>query len=89
MFEHQTPDSLKGVADDRALCVELCSVPNMLPTTAAARSKMGTAGLDAIGARLDQAPNSSLEHLLPGSDVGELDAITGHAAVDEYDTTIG
>ena len=89
MFEHETPDSFQGVANDRALRIELCFVAHMLPTTAAARSKMGTAGLNSVGTRLDQMSDASPGHLFPSREIDELDPITGHPAVDEYDAAIG
>jgi len=50
---------------------------------------MATAGLNSIGTGLDQAADASPGHLLPDREVDEFDPITGHPAVDEYDTTIG
>jgi hypothetical protein len=50
---------------------------------------MGTAGLNSVGTRLDQMPDASPGHLFPSREIDELDPITGHPAVDEYDAAIG
>ena len=89
MLESEVSDSFEGVSDDRALRVELCFVTHMLPTTATAGSEMATAGLSSVGTRLDQTSHSSPGHPLPSSQIDELDQITRHPAIDEYDSTIG